>query len=60
MSGYHNEILKPVFKISNPNGKFINFQLLDETFSILDNTICNQNAVITSWSLCLELTPLDE
>lgn len=60
MSGYHNEITKTVFKMSNPNGKYINFQLLDENFIILDNTICNQNGVNTNWTLCLELTPLDE
>lgn len=60
IDGYLNEITKTVFKMSNPNGKYINFQLLDENFIILDNTICNQNGVNTNWTLCLELTPLDE
>jgi len=48
------------FMVDNLNGKLITFNLLDERFAAIDISKINQSTVTTTWTLVLELTPLDD
>ncbi len=54
-----NSMVGNEFIISNPNGKTLNFQLFDNTFTQIPEVALNTNDT-TAWLLTLLVTPIEE